>query len=77
MPAVDGWYDQVCQKPGHDCLIVIEDLPRLTGTDALSDRLVRLGRVGSRCRCAFHHHQLLPLPVGDPLVERGEARSTH
>ena len=36
------WNRQVCDRLGPEGLVVIEDLPRLTGTDPLSERLLGL-----------------------------------
>ena len=36
------WYRQVCDSLGHGNLVVIDDLPRLTGTDPFSERLMGL-----------------------------------
>ena len=59
-----GWFSQVCHRLGSDSLIVIEDLPRLTGTDALSDRLVRLAESASAANVHLLTTSCFPLPAG-------------
>ena len=43
-----GWFTQVCHRLGCDSLIVIEDLPRLTGTERLLRPAAAIGRIGTR-----------------------------
>ncbi len=59
-----GWFTQVCHRLGSDSLIVIEDLPRLTGTDAFSDRLVRLGESARAANVHLLTTSCFPLPAG-------------
>ncbi|MBN3906558.1 MAG: 5'-methylthioadenosine/S-adenosylhomocysteine nucleosidase [Nostoc sp. NMS1] len=38
------WYCQLCQKLGSGAMIVLDDLPRLSNSNELSERLVQLAR---------------------------------
>ena len=59
--AASGWYQEASQKIGCGKLIVLDDLPRMNGTDPLTQRLLLLA---SACKVAgvrivsTSHHQL-------------------
>jgi hypothetical protein len=59
-----GWFNDVCHGLGNGSLIVIEDLPRLTGADALSDRLVRLAESARAADVHLLTTSCFPLPAG-------------
>jgi tetratricopeptide (TPR) repeat protein len=45
----EAWYQRICERLGRGALIVLDDLPRLSGNDELSNRLLLL--VGA-CRAS-------------------------
>ncbi len=85
-----GWYQRACPRIGCGKIIVLDDLPRLTGTDPLTQRLLLLA---SACKAAgvrlvsTSHHQLptrLISSLGEgefaiapvPMLTEGEVRET-
>ncbi len=48
------WYRRLAERLGRDAIIVLDDLPRLTGRDELSQRLIELARA-----CKTQHVLLL------------------
>jgi hypothetical protein len=59
--AAAGWYETACRKLGCGKIIVLDDLPRMNGTDPLSQRILLLA---TACKAAgvrivsTSHHQL-------------------
>lgn len=88
--AAAGWYEAACRKLGCGKIIVLDDLPRMNGTDPLSQRLLLLA---SACKAAgvrivsTSHHQLpakLVSGIGQtefsfvpvPMLTEAEVRET-
>jgi hypothetical protein len=66
------WYDQVFCQLGTGSLLVVEDLPRLTGSDALSDRLTGLARSAGSAGVHLITTSCFPLPSSmRPLTSGG------
>ncbi|MCC2695759.1 hypothetical protein [Nodularia sp. LEGE 04288] len=58
------WYCQLCERLGNGAMIVLDDLPRFSNSNELSERLVQLARA-----CNVYHIKLLStsaysLPTG-------------
>ncbi len=48
------WYCQLCECLGNDAMLVLDDLPELSGSDRLSEQLIQLTRA-----CRLHGVRLL------------------
>lgn len=88
--AASGWYQGACQKIGCGKIIVLDDLPRMNGTDPLTQRLLLLASAckvaGVRIVSTSHHklHAKLVSGLGQtefsfvpvPMLTEAEVRET-
>lgn len=88
--AESGWYLRACQRIGPGKLIILDDLPRMNGTDPLTQRLVLLAsackHAGVRLFSTSHHQpvtrfvsglgeaEFAVVPV--PMLTEAEVRET-
>ena len=63
------WHEQFCRACAPDALVVLDDLPQLSGFDALAAKVVELCRAAQNTGIKFvsTSHYSLPLEVGERL----------